>query len=186
MSDGIYKIITCDRCGLEIRIEKSKADQMATRLPKNWGAAPGKAHEADLCPRCFSEFKILVANFMEEVKIRSSLMNKLNELNGAIVNFNVASQRAERAQEDAREVYSKMQDLIYPLQKFIDTHPEIGDLGDSMKAIATYKGMLEATKDVFGDSLSDEVMSASIEAASYGAWRTIMGEAQPTAPRKRY
>ena len=120
------------------------------------------------------------------VKIRASLMNKLNELNGAIVDFNVASQRAERAQEDAWEVYSKMQNLIYPLQTFIDTHPEIGNLGDSMKAIATYRGMLEATKDVFGESLSDEVMSASIEAASYGAWRTIMGEAQPTTPRKRY
>lgn len=120
------------------------------------------------------------------VKIRSSLMNKLNELNGAIGDFNIASQSAERAKKDAWDAYSKVKDLVYPLQRFIDTHPEIGELGDSMKAIATYKGMLEATKDVFGENLSDEVMSASIEAASYGAWRTIMGEAQPTAPRKRY
>lgn len=65
MSDGLYKIITCDRCGFELRIEKSKADQMLSRLPKDWGAASGKAHETDLCPKCLEEYRILVENFMK-------------------------------------------------------------------------------------------------------------------------
>ena len=68
MSDGLYKIITCNRCGFEERIEKSKADQMTTRLPKTWGYASyasGKAHETDLCPKCLEEYRILVENFMK-------------------------------------------------------------------------------------------------------------------------
>lgn len=65
MSDGLYKIITCDRCGFEERIKKSKADQMFSRLPKNWGTASGKAHETDLCPKCLAEYRILVENFMK-------------------------------------------------------------------------------------------------------------------------
>lgn len=121
----------------------------------------------------------------QAIEIRNNLIEKIYKLDTATSEFNKAAQRAESADRQARKTYEELRDLIYPLQTFINTHPEIGDLGDSMKAIATYKGMLEATKDVFGESLSDEVMSASIEAASYGAWRTIMGEAQPTILRKR-
>ena len=67
MSDGIYKIITCDRCGFELRIPKKEADEMTARLPNGWGCAEGKAQETDLCPKCLEEYKKLVKNFMEEV-----------------------------------------------------------------------------------------------------------------------
>lgn len=66
MSDGIYKIITCDRCGFEYRIPKEEADAMTKRLPEGWGFASGKAHETDLCPKCLEEYKKLVRNFMEK------------------------------------------------------------------------------------------------------------------------
>ena len=68
MSDGFYLIITCDRCGFEERITKSKADLMTSRLPRDWGFASyaaGKADETDLCPKCLEEYRILVENFMK-------------------------------------------------------------------------------------------------------------------------
>lgn len=68
MSDGIYKIITCDRCGFELRIPKYEADQMTARLPDNWGSAEGKAQENDLCPTCFEKYKRLSRDFMQYTK----------------------------------------------------------------------------------------------------------------------
>lgn len=119
------------------------------------------------------------------VVIRNDLIERITELDAAISEFTIATHRYETAQREAWDTYNAVENLVHPLRAFIDAHPKLGEVGDSMKAIATYKGMLEATKDVFGDQLSDEVMSASIEAASYGAWRTIMGEAQPSTTRKR-
>ena len=66
MSDGIYKIITCDRCGFELRIPKNEADQMTARLPDNWGVTYEKPHGSDLCPKCFKEYQILVSKFMKK------------------------------------------------------------------------------------------------------------------------
>lgn len=68
MSDGIYKIITCDRCGFELRIPEKEADKMTSRLPDDWGFTYGEPHGSDLCPKCFKEYKVLVSKFMKEVK----------------------------------------------------------------------------------------------------------------------
>ena len=68
MSDGIYMIITCDRCGFELRIPRNEADQMTARLPDDWGWAVGKAQETDLCPACFEKYKRLSRDFMRCVK----------------------------------------------------------------------------------------------------------------------
>lgn len=65
MSDGMYKIVTCDRCGYEVRIPKSEADKMASRIPDGWSFTYGKSHGSDLCPKCFEKYKILVRNFMK-------------------------------------------------------------------------------------------------------------------------
>lgn len=68
MSDGMYKIITCDRCGFELRIPRNEADQMTARLPDGWGCAEGKAQETDLCPVCYEKYKDLTKDFMQYVK----------------------------------------------------------------------------------------------------------------------
>lgn len=45
-----------------------------------------------------------------------------------------------------------------------------------LDGVNAYKRMLEAVRDVFGHSnMSEAVICASIEAASYGCWRSIMG-----------
>ena len=68
MSDKMYKIITCDRCGFELRIPEKEADKMTSRLPDDWGFTYGEPHGSDLCPKCFEEYKIRVNKFMKEVK----------------------------------------------------------------------------------------------------------------------
>ena len=64
MSDGMYKIVTCDRCGFEVRIPRKEADEMSGRVPEGWGFAHGKPQQSDLCPKCLKEYEILVNKFM--------------------------------------------------------------------------------------------------------------------------
>lgn len=49
----------------------------------------------------------------------------------------------------------------------------------TIDAVNAYTLVLQRTKEVLGDNLGDEVLIKTIEAASYCAWRTIMG---PKAP----
>lgn len=56
---------------------------------------------------------------------------------------------------------------------------------DNSQAVELFRKTLCAVKEVFGDSLSDEVMTTAIQAASYGMWRSIMGESKPNySPRR--
>lgn len=56
---------------------------------------------------------------------------------------------------------------------------------DTRDSILAYKNMLQATKDVFGeDKMTPEVITAAIQAASYTAYRNIMGQA--AGPIRRY
>lgn len=50
---------------------------------------------------------------------------------------------------------------------------------DNAQAIWVYKNTLAATTEVFGDNITADVMVAAITAASYGMWRSIMGESKP-------
>ena len=50
---------------------------------------------------------------------------------------------------------------------------------ENAQAIWVYKRTLEATSEVFGKDIDAEVMVAAITAASYGMWRSIMGESKP-------
>lgn len=56
------------------------------------------------------------------------------------------------------------------------------EMADAVKA---YKAVLEATKEVFGDSCTPEVIQEAIRAGSYTAWRGIMGpkDQQPYGKR---
>lgn len=47
------------------------------------------------------------------------------------------------------------------------------------QAIYLYAGMLKTTQEIFGTELSNDVMRATIEAASYATYRTMMGESKP-------
>lgn len=64
MSDGIFKIVTCDRCGFEKRVTKND-DEWMIRLPLNWGSASIFPLHWDLCPSCYDEFKVIVKEFVK-------------------------------------------------------------------------------------------------------------------------
>lgn len=53
----------------------------------------------------------------------------------------------------------------------------IGEIEDKQiaESVKAYKAILEATKDVFGEKCTESVITSAIEAASYTAWRGIMG-----------
>ena len=70
MSDGIFKIVTCDRCGFEVRIPREEAKIMGSRVPDGWGFALGTAQETDLCPACYKEYKRLTEIFMRRERSR--------------------------------------------------------------------------------------------------------------------
>ena len=56
---------------------------------------------------------------------------------------------------------------------------------DIRNAVAAFNSTLNITKDIFGeDKMTEAVICKAIEAGSYIAYRTIMGEAQ--TPAKRY
>ena len=45
----------------------------------------------------------------------------------------------------------------------------------TIEALNLYSEVLERTKEIVGDGLTEEIWLKAIEAGSYGMWRTIMG-----------
>lgn len=50
---------------------------------------------------------------------------------------------------------------------------------ETVQALYIYENVLKITKEVFGQNIYSDVIKAAIEAASYGMWRSIMGESKP-------
>lgn len=106
--------------------------------------------------------------------------------------------------EDLRSATNKIKsatnNLEYSINKAKNEEERISNMVDILKgcgeatitvlddttsqAIEVYKQILKATQEVFGTDLSDAVKSSAIEAGSYGAWRTIMGEAKSSYGRR--
>lgn len=55
---------------------------------------------------------------------------------------------------------------------------------DVADAVIAYRMVLEATKNVFGDDCTQDVICKAIEAGSYVAWRGIMGPKQEGVTRR--
>ena len=79
-------------------------------------------------------------------------------------------QSLERLMSDAEKCAS---DRVIDDQRVVD-------------GVNAFTRMLESTRDVFGeDSMTESVICAAIEAASYGFWRSVMGSKHDDAPKRK-
>lgn len=112
----------------------------------------------------------------EAVKIKNEMNEMASKIARDIFNYHsltLVLDSGQRRANDAREALDNSLKAYESIAKFIPT------TGDVLIAVAAYSGILEATKKILGEDLSDEVLKSAIEAASYGAWRSVMGESKP-------
>lgn len=65
---------------------------------------------------------------------------------------------------------------IKQMQTTLDAQTDVINDKPTRNGLAAYRTMLEATRDVFGESqMTEAVICKAIEAASYGMWRSVMG-----------
>ena len=129
-----------------------------------------------------SEAEIKNMGAQEAVKVKNELESLLKIISDHA--FNISSTRTylELTIRDANEKAKELKDMI----EYVDSYAKyVPDASNAVKGVSTYAGVLKATKEVFGENLSDEVMSKAIEAASYVAWRDIMGESREPKQCKR-
>lgn len=123
------------------------------------------------------------------------VLSELKRIAGVFENANEKTKEIEKKYESAIEAVQNksiatvfaMEDLVKKYEKAKDQSNQLimdKELADGVKA---YKAVLEATKEVFGDKCTENVITAAIEAGSYTAWRGIMGPKYTIdqQPRKR-
>ena len=97
--------------------------------------------------------------------------------------LNNATKYAESNIHNAKAVLHRLEDAIgaaqIEKQDLINQTSRLGEMkirnADVKDAVLAYSEVLKATKGIFGESMSAEVMCKAIEAGSYIAYRGIMG-----------
>lgn len=110
-------------------------------------------------------------------------IDETRELVEAAKLINAASSLDEKTIERAEQTVEALKHYYTGIAK-----EQVGD-SRVRDAVAAYKDVLLATREVFGEErMTANVMIAAIEAGSYVGWRTIMGEKVPTvtAGGRRY
>ena len=110
-------------------------------------------------------------------EVRNALVKAVKEMVFEKQKIEKSFWRINQEIQYAQSISKELREKVDPYRSFIEKNYKAMDsITDSVKAIHTYKGILEATKEVFGEDMPVEVMAEAIKAGSYGAWRAIMGE----------
>ena len=109
------------------------------------------------------------------IEIRNDLELNLKLMRDTIKGLNEGTRMYRQAKEEGWKAIVDVRRELTPYAELLSKNPDLSKMDDTMKAIATYKGMLESTKEVYGEWFNEEVAIKSIEAASFGTWRVIMG-----------
>lgn len=84
------------------------------------------------------------------------------------------------------KMVSDHSELLGKLERALNEGEKVFVSDETANAIGAYKGILQATQEVFGEeNMTVEVMRAACEAGSYIAWRTIMGGKFPEEPQSK-
>ena len=119
----------------------------------------------------------------------------LSQLKRIADTYENASQRAEEIVSQYQNAVSKSQyesrHVINELREMTQKYEKAKEQSDGLitdkklaDAVKAYKAVLEATKEVFGEKCTESVITASIEAGSFTAWRGIMGPKYKTHLRE--
>lgn len=142
------------------------------------------------------EQKMLIDSDLSEFKsdtvlaILSSAVTAMDKAGNAASSATLNAQAAERslkaAMTEAERELSDLKAQTAGLRDMKINSPETKD------AVMAYTDTLNATKEIFGaDAMNPDVIAAAIQAASYMAWRSIMGPKgkddgwEQVYPRKR-
>ena len=77
---------------------------------------------------------------------------------------------------DARKEVAKLEEQVSALKRERDNF-RAARINDSqiVEAVKAYRAVLIATKDVFGEAMTEEIMKKAIKAAGFVAYRGVMG-----------
>lgn len=91
-----------------------------------------------------------------------------------------ASRKADRivggVTAEAKKEVAKLEEQVNALKRERDNF-RAARINDSqiVEAVKAYRAVLEATKDVFGEAMTEEIMKKAIKAAGFVAYRGVMG-----------
>lgn len=124
---------------------------------------------------------------MSQQEINAITLQQIQDL---IINFETMKTHYQITMNGAENIFGRLNAAMKKAESIKDgiinetNKIEIIPTEETKQAIYLFKSVLQTTKEVFGDDISNETMQMAIQAGSYGMWRSIMGEAKPSTAKR--